>query len=453
MADGRSPLEAAQLAVQLARRAGAEQADAFAASFIESEVTVRLGVVDRLLEAGSRSLGLRVIVAGRTAICSTADLSDAGLGRLATETVDLARISAADEHAGLPDAGSLYRQGMDALQLFDERVAALTTDEKIRMALAGEGAALAADKRISNSDGARLETVVGEVALANSLGFAGAYPLTSVSLMVEVMADDAGGKKRNAYWYSSERSLHRMQDPEEIGRIAARRAVDQLGARKMPTRKVAVVFEPLTAVSLLGNLAAAVSGAALYRRATFLAGRVGDRIGSDLVNVVDDGTLAGRAGSRPFDGEGVATCRNPLFQAGIFHGFLFDSYSARRSAAATTGSASRGVASLPAPGPSNMVWAAGERTPGDLLAGIEEGLYVTSLMGSGFNPTTGDYSRGAGGFWIERGQLAYPVSEVNISGQFAQMLADVDAVADDLTWFGGMAAPTIRVREMTVSGE
>lgn len=452
-AEGVSALDIARRAVQLARRAGAEQCDAIVVAGSESTVTVRLGEIEKLIEAGSIGLGLRVIQGGRTAICATSDLAPDALERFAAETVELAAISAPDDYAGLPEPG-LFGTARDAaaLGLYDERIEALSPDEKIRLARECEAAALAADRRITNTDGATLSTRVGEVALVNSLGFEGSYPATSISLVAEAIADDADGKKRPGYWFSAERSLSRLGDPAEVGRIAARRAVDQLGARKPATARVPVVFEPMMAVSLLGHLAACATGDALYRGATFLAGREGQPLASPLVTIVDDPLLPGRFGTRPFDGEGVAARRNVLVQSGRFEGFLFDCYTARRLGRATTGSAARGLESAPAPSSSNLVLEPGSLEPADILRGIPQGLYVTALMGAGFNPATGDYSRGAAGFWIEDGQLAYPVSEVNVSGNLAQMLADIDAVGSDLAWFGAAAAPTLRIREMTVSG-
>jgi len=421
--------------------------------YTESNVTVRLGELEKLIEAGSMAAGLRVINGGRTAVCSTSDLTPAALGRFAADTVELASISEPDEFAGLPDPGLLARaRDAAGLSLYDERLEALATEEKVRMATACEAAALAADRRITNSDGASLSTRVGHTALANSLGFEGSYPATSISLMVEAIADDSDGKKRNGYWYAAERHLHRLMDPEEVGRIAARRTVDQLGAVKIATRQAPVVFEPRMTVALMGDLVSCATGAALYRGATFLANRKGEQVGSGLVNIVDDPTRPGGLGSRPFDGEGVTARRNEVFRAGVFEGFLFDCYTGRRTGNATTGSAQRGVASLPAPGPSSLVFEPGDLAPEEILAGVSEGLYLTTLMGSGFNPTTGDYSRGAAGFWIEGGRIAFPVTEVNISGHMASMLASVDAVGNDLAWFGSSAAPTIRVREMTISG-
>jgi len=440
-------------AVELARRAGAEQCDAYLVAYQEFDLTVRLGRVEKLVEAGSRQLGLRVITGGRTAVCSTSDLGEEAIERLARETVDLATISAPDEFAGLPEPDTLAAVGTDGLQLYDERLANLPFEEQLALVTACEQAAFDADSRVTNSDGASLTTRIGEVCLANSHGFAASYPHTRVSLAVEVMADDAGGKKRNGYWFSSERSLHRLLAPEEVGRIAARRAVGQVGARKVATRQVPIVFEPMTAVRLLGDLASCLTGNALYRKATFLAGREGQRVGSELFDLVDDPGIPAAPGSRPFDGEGVAGQRKHLFSRGVFQGFLFDTYSARRTGNRSTGSANRAVDSSPYPGPSNLVLEAIAPVPlGDLIADIREGFLVTELIGHGFNPTSGDWSRGAAGYWIEGGEIAYPVTEVNVSGTLESMLAGIDALGDDLTWFGSMAAPTVRIQGMTLSG-
>jgi PmbA protein len=419
----------------------------------EANVTVRLGEIEKLIEAGSMSLGLRVINGGRTAVCSTSDLSPQSLERFAAETVDLASISERDEFAGLPEEHLLAKNvSASSLALYDERIESLGTDEKIQMAKACEGAAFSADPRVTNSDGASFSTRVGQFALANSLGFAGSYPFTTASLMVEAIADDAEGKKRNGHWFTAETSLGRLMDPEEVGRIAARRAVDQIGARKVPTTQAPVIFEPDIAVSLMRSLVGCASGDSLYRGSTFLASRKGETIGSNLVTIVDDPTLPGRFGSEPFDGEGVTTSRKLVFDAGRFEGFLFDCYTGRRTGNPTTGNAQRGVESLPSPGASNLIWQAGELSPEAIISGVSSGLYVTSLMGSGFNPTTGDYSRGAGGFWIENGRIAFPVTEINISGRMDEMMANVDAVGEDLTWFGASAAPTVRISRMTISG-
>ena len=446
------PLDIARRIVEMARSAGAEQCDALVRTYDESTVSVRLSEVERLIEASSRAVGLRVINQKRTATCSTSDFSDASLRELARNAVELANISEPDEHAGLPDPAQFSRATADALQLFDERLQSLSVDEKKAMALACEGAAFATDSRISNSDGATFSSHSGRVALANSLGFGGQYAMTGVSLAVEVMADDSEGKKRNASWFSSERLLHRLLDPAEIGRIAAQRAVATIGARKVETKRVPVVFEPLVAARLAGTIVGCATGSSLYRGATFLASRKGDTIGSPLVTITDNPLLPARSGTRPFDGEGVAVSSRPIFDHGVFSAFLFDTYTGRQTANPTTGSAHRGVESTPAPGPSNLIWEPGAVSAEQIIAGVADGFYVTDLMGFGFNPATGDFSRGAAGFWIENGEIAFPVTEVNISGRMDQMLANVDAVGNDLTWFGSMAAPTIRLSEMMVSG-
>ncbi|MGK2966398.1 MAG: TldD/PmbA family protein [Tepidiformaceae bacterium] len=446
-------LNLARHVVERAKAHGAAQCDVYAGRYDESNVSVRVGEVEKLIEAGSRALGLRVITdGGRTAVSSTSDLSEDALERLAKETVELAAISEADPHAGLPDPGDFAQRGAEGLQLYDERLGDLTTDAMTAMAIASEDAARGYDSRITNSGGASVSARRGEVALVNSLGFSGTYPSTGVSLSVEVMADDEDGKKRNAYWFTSERSLHRLQDAAEVGRIAARRALDQLGARKVTTRLVPVVFEPMMTAALMRDFAGCANGSALYRGSTFLAGRTGQAIGSPLVSIVDDPWLPARGGSRPFDGEGVGTRKTSLLEAGVFQGFLFDSYSARRTESRTTGSAHRGVDSLPSPGSSNLVFEAGATAPEEIIGDVKDGLYLTALLGFGFNPATGDYSRGAAGMWIENGRIAFPVTEINISGRLDSMLADIDAVGADLAWFGGSAAPTVRVREMTVSG-
>ena len=447
-----TPLELAVKAVELAQAKGAEQCDAITFAHTEATVSMRLGEIEKLIEAGSRSLGLRVIDGGRTAVCSTSDFSSGIFEQFVADTVELARISAPDEHAGLPEPELLATTGADSLQLYDERIQSLSTEEQIGMARDCEAAALAFDPRITNSEGASVSTRVGELALANSQGFAAGYPATSVSLMTEVMADDADGKKRNAYWFSAERNLRGLMDPETLGRIAAQRAIDQLGARKAETKRVPVIFEPMMAAQLAGDVARCATGGALYRGATFLADKVGEQIGSSLFSLVDDPTEPARAGSRPFDGEGVRARRKSLFEGGRFEGFLFDCYTARRADAQTTGSAQRGVASLPEPGSANLILAPGSTPAEDIVADTADGLLVTALMGFGFNPTTGDYSRGVAGFWIENGAIAYPVAEANVSGNLAEMLAKIDAVGSDLTWFGPTAAPTVRIAEMTVSG-
>lgn len=438
--------------VRLARRHGADEADVIVGAGTEFEVTVRQGEIDRLVEAGSKALGLRVYVGGRPAVRYTSDFSPDVLDRFAQETVELAAITDFDPAGGLPDPEEWAHRFEGELQLYDPRLVEVSNDAKIDMARRCEAAAFAFDPRITNSDGATCSTGEGVHALVNSRGFAGAYRTTEAGLQVEVMADDEEGKKRNDYWYSVDRFFDKLDSPEEVGRKAAERAVAQLGPRKAATRQVPVVWENRLAQRLAGIIARAASGEALYRRQTFLVDLEGQPIASPLVTVIDDPLIPGRNGSRPFDGEGVTSRRNDVVVEGIFTGFLFDTYSARKTGRRSTGSAVRGVVGRPGVGTSNLILQPGTSTFDEIIASVEDGLLLTVLMGFGTNMTTGDFSQGAAGYWIERGQIAYPVTEINVSGNLKDMLKDIDMVGNDLFIRGSTAAPTVRMSRLMVSG-
>ncbi len=452
------PLDLAARVVEKARAAGGGrdasfQCDAVAVASTDSSVTVRLQEVEAIEEAASRSVGLRVILGGRQAVVSSADISDEALDQIVAQALDLAVIAEPDPHAGLPDpAHQATPASTGGLQLFDEAIETVDVRQRIDRALACEQAALDADSRIRNSGGSSCSTRVAEVSLADSNGFRGSYVGTTASLGVEVMAAEEDGRLRNDYWFSAERQLHRLDDPAAVGREAAARALRQLGAGKAATQQAPVVWEPRQAVALLGAIAGAADGEALYRRATFLADREGQAVASPLLTVVDDPLLPGRLGSRPFDGEGIAARRNVLVEGGVFRTFLFDTYNARRLGRRSTASAVRDVGGLPGIGAGNLLLEPGATSPEAIIAGVENGLYLTTLMGFGVNVTTGDFSRGAAGLWIRDGQLAEPVSEINVSGNLLDMLAAINAVGDDLQWFGGSAAPTLRMSQLTISG-
>ena len=447
-----SPLEIATQLLDLARRAGAEQADAVSVSSTNSSTDVRLQQIEKISEATSRAVGLRVIVNGRQAVVSTSDVTDAALAETAQTAMELARISEPDPHAGLPDPSEQTRRPAE-LGLFDEQIPAIDGDERVRRAMVCEQAALDAGPQIGNSGGATFSTRVSTFALADTNGFAGQYSGASASLYVEVMAQEEDGRLRNAGWFTAARQLHRLEDEQAVGREAAARALRQLGAEKGQTHEAPVVWEPRMAAGLASIVAQAASGEALYRGSTFLAGQEGEAVASALLSISDDATLPGQLGSRPFDGEGVGSRVNPLLEAGVFRGFLFDSYNARRVGAVTTGSADRGVGGLPSIGSGNLTIAAGDTSAEAIIADVEDGLYLTTLMGFGINFTTGDFSRGAAGIRIRNGELAEPVTEINISGNLRQMLKSIDAVGADVQWFGATAAPTIRIERMTISGQ
>jgi PmbA protein len=443
-------LSVAEHVLDLARRTGADEAEVMLSSGSEFTVTIRRGAVEKLIEASTRTLGLRVFRGGRSSSTYSADFSPAAMRRFVDRAVELAAIADPDPHAGLPDWEE--RGAPPELRLYDGSVAAMLPDAKIAQASRCEQAAFDFDPRISNSDGASFSTEISSLLLLNSRGFSGSYESSSVASSVEVMADDGDGKKRNDYWYSAGRALDELEPPEVIGKRAAERALRKLGARKPATQTVPIVFDPQAAKGLLRTLAGAATGSALERRATFLLDRENQEVGSAALTVVDDALLPGRLGSRPFDDEGVASRTNTLFERGVFRGFLFDSYTARKTGHRSTGNCRRSIGGPAGVGISNLYLAPGDVSPDDILASVEYGLYVTDMMGFGVNLTTGDFSRGAGGLWIENGKLSYPVTEMTISGNLGQMLQDLEMVGSDLDWRGSLAAPTLKLRSMMVSG-
>jgi PmbA protein len=442
-----------ELLEDLLRRAtarGATEADAYLVEERYSSVRVRLGEVESVAHAREQRLALRVFAGKAAASASTSDLGRESLERLVDEAVTLARLTAPDPLAGLPDPGA-PAEGAGDLGLEDPAGHRLTPEEKIELARRAEAAALGADPRITNSEGAEFYERHARYAYATSHGFFAAYPASSFSLSVSPVAA-AGGEMQRDTWYTVARKRERLDPPEEVGRIAARRALRRLGARKVKTAEVPVLFDPETAASLVRTFAAAASGPGLYRGTSFLVGRLGSRVASPLVTLVDDGTLPGGIGSRPFDGEGLPVRRTVLVERGGLASYLLDTYSARKLGLASTHHASReasgvGVAST------NLYLAAGDTPPEDLIRSVRRGLYVTELIGFGVNFVTGDYSRGAVGQWIEDGQVAYPVEEVTVAGNVLEMLQAVDGVGSDLVLRERTSAPTIRIARMVVAGD
>jgi PmbA protein len=432
-----------------ARACGADAADVLVAQGTDFSVTVRKGEVETLKESGSKALGVRVFVGRRTASSYSSDFSAGSLEALVQEAVDIARRTGEDPAAGLPDEVA----PVDAvdLQMHDPSPAALPTADRIERARAAEAVALAASPEITNSQGASWSSGEDEVVLANTMGFMGGYRTSSVSLSVVPVAQRDGEMQRD-YWYTTGRGLADLQAAEEVGRIAAERTLRRLGSRQVATCEVPVVFDPDTADELLGHVFRALSGYSVFRGTTFLKDRLGEQVASELLTVIDDGRRVRGLGSRPFDGEGLPTRRNVPLEKGVLRHFLCDSYSARKIGARSTGCARRGVGGGPAVGASNLCFAAGSRPPGEILGEVERGLYVTDLIGFGVDLVSGDFSQGAAGHWIEQGRLVHPVHEVTIAGNLKQMLMDVDAVGDDLVFRGSSAAPTLRVKRMTVSG-
>lgn len=442
--------EAAERAVALAVKHGADAAEVVVMDGAELTAKVRMQEPELVQEAGSRALGLRVFKDARAAVTHTSDLRPQALDAFVAETVTLAELSEPDELNRLPEPELLARSIPD-LELYDERCRSMSATEALARAKRGEKAALDFDARVTNSDGATFSTVVGAIALANSAGFVGGYQRSSTSFYVAPICDDEGGKKRNGYWWTAGRFLDTLEEPEAVGEKAARRTVASLGPKKIPTCEVPVVFDPEVGRSLVGMIFSVTNGSSMYRKSTYLLGREGTQVASDLVTVIDDPLIPRAYGSKPFDGDGLATRRNTIIERGVFETVLCDVYSARKLGRASTGSAGRGLGS-PSPSTTNLIMQPGPISRDQLIAGTDRGLLVTSMMGFGFNPVTGDFSRGAEGFWIENGEVTYPVSEVTVSLNFDALLMGIDMVADDLDIRSSVRCPTFRVSRMTVAG-
>jgi PmbA protein len=442
--------------VAMAVKAGASDAEAVVREGDEFSVNVRMGQVETLKESGSRGLGLRVFLGTRSASTSTSDLTPDGIGQLVEGAVALARITEEDPFTGLPER-SEFGSVDDDLHLYYEDVYSLSGAERIEWARRAEAAALSVDPRITNSDGGSFDAATGSMVLANSRGFLGGYRTSYAGVSAAPLAKDADGSMQRDGWWSGARRFADLDSPESIGLEAARRTLRRLGARRVSTQKVPIVFAPEVARSLIGSVFEAASGDSIWRGASFLAGRLGQQIAASSLTIIDDNLMllptgAGGFGSSPFDGEGLPSRRTVVVENGILRNYLLNSYAARKLGMKSTHNASRGLAGTPGIGCGNLYLEPGMQTPEEILAAIPAGLYVTSLMGFGVNVVTGDYSRGATGLWIENGQLTHAVEEVTIAGNLADMLQNVTSIGNDLVFRGSVASPTLRIDGMTIAG-
>jgi PmbA protein len=435
----------------MAKTQGASQGDVVMVESDSFFVTVRLGEVEKISQAQEKRLGLRLFFGSSSASASTSDISKKSVARLVEDTTRMARATAQDPHSGLPEAGDLAGEVRD-LDLLDNEARSVSVEEKIQMATQMEKSALELDPRITNSEGAEFSNNFGRVIYASSHGFAGEYHGSTFGHSVAPVAKANGSMQRD-YWYSSNRKFARLESPKAVGEKASQRALRRLGARKVKTCEVPIVFDPEISASLLRNLSSAISGYSLYKGASFLVGKLGAQIASELVTVIDDGTIPGALGSRPFDGEGLPTRNKTVVEKGRLQSYLLDTYSGRKLGMASTANAARSVGEPPAVAPSNFYLAAGKDSPDDIVRSVKQGFYVTELIGFGVNMVTGDYSRGAVGLWIEDGELSYPVEEVTIAGNLKEMLQNIEMVGDDLEMRGRIAAPTLKISQMTVAGD
>ena len=447
--------EVAKQVVLMCERAGADASEVLVRDGSELTVKVRMGQPELVQEAGSRAVGLRVFKHGRRAVTYTSDLRKRSLESFVAESVALAGLAEPDEHGRLPDPDELAHE-LPELDLYDEEVGKVDAAWAMKQCIAGERAARDFDPRVTNSDGATWSRTVGATAFATSGGFAGGYRGSYASFYVEPLCDDptdpSNPKKRNGYWWTADRFLSRLDDPEAVGKEAARRTVATLGSKKIATQECPIVFDPEVGRSIIGTVFSVANGSAFWRKSTYLLDREGTAVASPLVTIIDDPLIPRAPGSKPFDGDGLPTRKNVLFQHGVLDTVLCDVYSARKLGRRSTGSAGRGVGGNPGPTTTNLILEKGEGTREALLKDTGKGLYVTSMMGFGFNPVTGDFSRGAQGFWIENGELTFPVSEITVSCNFDDLLKRIDRVAEDLDLRSSTACATFRVSHMTVAG-
>lgn len=445
-------LSHAAAALERAKAAGAHVADACVESSRAFTVQVHGGRIETLKQSGTLGLGLRVILDGAVGFCSGTDLSPAGLDDLAKRAVALARFSTPDADNGSPTPAEAGTYAGADLQLFDAAALELPVERKIDLALELERIALGADPRVTRTDGALVSSSGGAFAIANSHGIARAWEGTSVSAWVVALADDRDGRQQTGVYGMTKRHLADMASMESIAREAARRAVSRVGARSVPAARVPVVMSPDIAASWIGEMYEAFTGEAVIKKSSWLTEKLGTAIASPLFSLVDDGAMVRGLGSSPYDGEGVATRRNLLVDRGTCASFAYDHYHARRAKVALTGNGIRGFGSTPGIGYHNLYVPAGETSPAAILKSVDRGFYFDDQGSFGFNPVTGDYSYQAQGFWIEKGEIAYPVDGVTVAGHSLDMLKHVAAVGSDLEFRTSTACPTLLISEMTVSG-
>ncbi len=450
MNERQQQLDLIKTLVAKVKRAGADQVDAFFEWGRNTEVTARDGEIENLKQSVSNGVGLRVFRDHRLGFGFTSDLSSVGLSELGERVMALAKETAADENNGLP-APQYFKLEYVKPDIHDPAVAEVESDWLLKTAIAMEKEARGYDPRVQTCEEVGAGTYIAHVALVNSEGFVGEYDTSYLWTVAGVVAEQ-NGQKQSGYYFDLATHRADLKDPLWVARTGAWKAVSMLGARKIPSGEMPVIFEPDMAKGFVRNLLSALNGDLAYKKSTFLVDKLDAAIASPAVTVIDDGTLPHRSGSRPFDGEGLPVRRQVLVDKGVLKQFVYDAYTANKAGAKPTGTASRSYQSLPGIGSTNVMLEPGAASAAELRKGIERGLLVTSMMGQGANVVNGDYSRGANGMLIEHGELTMPVQEITVSGNMLQMLQDIDAVGNDIDWRGSVGAPSIRFRKLTVSG-
>lgn len=432
--------------VEAAKKAGADAADAVAVRGVSHGVEIRDGKVEASERSEGDDVGLRVLVGRRQAVISTNDVSGDNVMQLAERAVAMARVAPDDAYVGLADPALLARD-FPNLDLLDPVTPPV--NELERRAVEAEQAALAV-KGVTKSGGASASTGIGGMVLVTSTGFHGSYLRSSQSVSMTAIVGDGTNMERD-YDYTSAMHASDLAAPASVGKLAGERAVARANPRKIATCKVPVVYDPRVSNSLVGHVVGAANGASIARKTSFLKGSLGKQLFSGDIRIIDDPLRVRGLRSQSFDAEGVAVKKTAIIDDGVLTTWLLDCATARELGMTTTGHAHRGVSSSPSPGAYNLHMEAGEATPAELIADIKQGFYVTDLIGSGVNGVTGDYSRGAAGFWIENGEITYAVSEITIAGHLFEMFKTM-VPANDLTFRYGVNAPTIRIEGLTIAG-
>ncbi len=433
--------EVARRALDVARARGASDAEVEVSAAVGQGVTVRRGEVETVEYNRDKGLGITVYFGRRRGNASTSDLSPEAVERTVEAACAIARHTAEDEAAGLPEDAELFHGKLPDLDLFHPW--SLDVEQAIELARRTESAALAVDKRITNSEGATVSSYDTDFILANSRGFLAGFPNSKASISCSVVAEDKGGMQRD-YWFTTHRDPCQLDDAETVGRIAGERTVRRLGGRRLPTSEAPVLFEAGVASSLIGHFVSAASGSSLYRHSSFLLDRLGTPLFAPHVNLYEDPHLPGAMASGYFDAEGVATHARHVVEGGVLKGWFLSTYSARKLGLRTTGNAG---------GNHNLVLEPGALDFDGLVKRMDRGFIVTELMGQGVNPVTGDYSRGAAGFWVEGGEIRFPVEEVTIAGNLVDMFGGIVAVGNDVLRRGSKHTGSILVGRMTIAGD
>jgi PmbA protein len=440
--------EIAKKVIAKAIEKGIDECDLFISLSEEFSVTVRDKDIESLKQAVVKGLGLRIFKEKKLGFSYTTDLSDFSIEKTIDECISLAKNSTPEDENLLPDIQDCE---YDDLQIYDGSVREISIDEKIALAREAELSALSVDKRIQ-VESSGFGNIITRILIANSNGFLNEYESTMFEIYCSTIAFERGERKPEHY-FSLNRFFNKLETPEEVGRRSAERALRSLGSRKIKTGRYLVVFEPITAATLVDSIACAVNGKNVYRRMSFLCEKLNEKIASDLLTIIDDGKMRGGIGTKPFDDEGVITGRKKVIENGILRLFLLDSIIGRKFGTKSTGNANRSYKRLPSPAPLNFYIAPGKNTQEEIISGIKEGLFVTKLMGFGVDIVSGNYSRGASGIWIKDGELAFAVDGITIAGNLEEMLKNISAIGNDLKFYGKLASPTIKISEMTISSK